>query len=44
MEQVNELFTVMAGRLAYVTYILDELDEAGMAEEAAALISSDSID
>ena len=44
MEQVNELFTVMAGRLAYVTYILDELGEAGMAEEATALISSDAID
>ncbi|HNL86968.1 MAG TPA: hypothetical protein PKH71_07425, partial [Methanoregulaceae archaeon] len=44
MEQVNELFTIMAGRLAYVTYILDELGEAGMAEETAALISSDAID
>jgi glyoxylase-like metal-dependent hydrolase (beta-lactamase superfamily II) len=44
MEQVNELFTIMAGRLAYVTYILDELGEAGMAEEASALISGDTID
>jgi glyoxylase-like metal-dependent hydrolase (beta-lactamase superfamily II) len=44
MEQVNELFTIMAGRLYYVSYVLDELGESGMAEEASALIRSDTID
>jgi hypothetical protein len=44
MEQVNELFTIMAGRLSYVTYILDELGESGMAEEISTLIRSDTID
>ena len=28
MEQVNELFTIMSGRLQYVSYILDELGES----------------
>jgi hypothetical protein len=44
MEQVNELFTVMAGRLYYVSYILDELGESDMAEAASSLIRSDTID
>jgi glyoxylase-like metal-dependent hydrolase (beta-lactamase superfamily II) len=44
MEQVNELFTIMAGRLSYVTYILDELGESGMAEEVSVLIQSDTIE
>jgi glyoxylase-like metal-dependent hydrolase (beta-lactamase superfamily II) len=44
MEQVNELFTIMAGRLHYVSYILDELGESGMAEYASALIKGDTID
>jgi glyoxylase-like metal-dependent hydrolase (beta-lactamase superfamily II) len=44
MEQVNELFTIMAGRLSYVAYILDELGESGMAHEVSALIRSDTID
>jgi glyoxylase-like metal-dependent hydrolase (beta-lactamase superfamily II) len=44
MEQVNEIFTIMAGRLYYVSYIMDELGEADMAKEASALIRSDTID
>jgi glyoxylase-like metal-dependent hydrolase (beta-lactamase superfamily II) len=44
MEQVNELFTIMTGRLSYVAYILDELGESGMAEEVSALIRSDTVD
>ena len=44
MEQVNELFTIMSGRLQYVSYILDELGESGMADQASLLIRSDAID
>jgi glyoxylase-like metal-dependent hydrolase (beta-lactamase superfamily II) len=44
MEQVNELFTIMAGRLHYVSYVLDELGESDMAEQASALIRGDTID
>jgi glyoxylase-like metal-dependent hydrolase (beta-lactamase superfamily II) len=44
MEQVNELFTIMSGRLQYVSYILDELGESGMADQASLLIRGDTID
>ena len=44
MEQVNQLFTVMAGRLYYVSYVLDELEESGTAEELGTLINGDDID
>ena len=44
MEQVNELFTIMSGRLQYVSYILEELGESGMADQASLLIRSDAID
>jgi glyoxylase-like metal-dependent hydrolase (beta-lactamase superfamily II) len=44
MDQVNELFTIMAGRLYYVSYMMDELGESGIAEQMGALISSDRID
>ncbi|MDD1696033.1 MAG: hypothetical protein LUQ54_03960, partial [Methanoregula sp.] len=44
MEQVNELFTIMSGRLQYVSYILDELGESGMAGQASLLIRGDAID
>ena len=44
MEQVNELFTIMAGRLYYVSYVMDELGEAGMAEQMGALIPGNAID
>jgi len=44
MEQVNELFTVMAGRLYYVSHIMDELGEDEIAAGLHALIRGDVID
>jgi len=44
MEEVNELFTIMAGRLYYVSYVLDELGESEIAEEMSTLIHGDDID
>jgi glyoxylase-like metal-dependent hydrolase (beta-lactamase superfamily II) len=44
MEQVNELFTIMSGRLQYVSFILDELGESGIADRSSALIRGDMID
>jgi glyoxylase-like metal-dependent hydrolase (beta-lactamase superfamily II) len=44
MEQVNELFTIMAGRLYYVSYVMDELGESGMAEQMGALLPGNAID
>ena len=44
MEQVNELFTIMAGRLYYVSYVMDELGESDIADRMGALIPADTID
>ena len=44
MEQVNELFTIMAGRLYYVSYVLDELGEEDVAAEVSRLIKGDVMD
>lgn len=44
MEQVNELFTIMAGRLYYVSYVAEELGEADLAEKASALIQGEVVD
>ncbi len=44
MEQVNELFTVMAGRLFYVSYVMDELGESDLAEQTTSLMREDMID
>jgi glyoxylase-like metal-dependent hydrolase (beta-lactamase superfamily II) len=44
MEQVNELFTIMAGRLYYVSYVMDELGESGIAERMGTLIPADTVD
>ncbi|MDD4136324.1 MAG: MBL fold metallo-hydrolase [Methanoregula sp.] len=44
MEEVNELFTIMAGRLYYVAYVLDELGESEIAAELIPLIHGDAID
>jgi glyoxylase-like metal-dependent hydrolase (beta-lactamase superfamily II) len=44
MDQVNELFTVMAGRLYYVSHVMDELGESDIAAGLHALIRSDAID
>ncbi|HET6581397.1 MAG TPA: MBL fold metallo-hydrolase, partial [Methanoregula sp.] len=38
MEQVNEIFTIMSGRLQYVSFILDELGESGIADRSSTLI------
>lgn len=44
MEEVNELFTIMAGRLYYVAFVLDELGESEIAEELNTLLHGDAID
>ncbi len=44
MEQVNELFTIMAGRLYYVSWVMDELGESDIADRMGALIPGDTID
>ncbi|MGD0080674.1 MAG: MBL fold metallo-hydrolase [Methanoregula sp.] len=44
MEQVNELFTVMAGRLSYVSYVMEELGESDVAGRMESLINRDTID
>jgi glyoxylase-like metal-dependent hydrolase (beta-lactamase superfamily II) len=44
MEQVNELFTIMAGRLYYVSYVMNELGEADIADEVIHLVKGDVID
>lgn len=44
MEQVNELFTIMAGRLYYVSYVMEELGEEDVAAEVNRLIKGDVID
>ena len=44
MEQVNELFTIMAGRLYYVSYVMEELGEEDVAAEVCLLIKGDVID
>jgi len=44
MEQVNELFTIMAGRLYYVSYVMEELGEEDVAAEVELLIKGDVID
>ena len=44
MEQVNELFTIMAGRLYYVSYIMEELEEPALADEMGSMINGDTID
>ena len=44
LERVSELFTLMAGRLYYVSYVIEELGETDMAEQLATLIKSDTVD
>ncbi len=44
MEEVNELFTIMAGRLYYVAFVLSELGESEIAEELNTLLHGDTID
>jgi len=44
MEQVNELFTIISGRLGYVSYMMDELGESGVADEMSGLLKAEVID
>ncbi len=44
LEHVSELFTIMAGRLYYVSYVIDDLGETDMAEHLGTLIKSDTVD
>ena len=44
MEQVSELFTVMTGRLYYVSHMMDELGESDIAATLHELIRGDVID
>jgi glyoxylase-like metal-dependent hydrolase (beta-lactamase superfamily II) len=44
MEQVNELFTIMAGRLYYVSYVVDELGESDLAAKTSAMIRGEVVD
>lgn len=44
MEEVNELFTIMAGRLYYVSYVLEELGESDIARRMEMIIPGDTVD
>lgn len=44
MNEVDRLFTIIAGRLVYVAHMLDELEEAGEAERFRTLIDADLVD
>jgi glyoxylase-like metal-dependent hydrolase (beta-lactamase superfamily II) len=44
MNEVERLFTIIAGRLVYVAHMLDELEEAGEAERLRTLIDADLVD
>jgi glyoxylase-like metal-dependent hydrolase (beta-lactamase superfamily II) len=44
MEQVHELFTVLAGRLYYVSHMMEELEESDLVIGLQALIRGDVID
>jgi hypothetical protein len=41
---VNELFTILSGRLYLVAHVLDELEESGEAERLKGIITSEAID
>jgi Zn-dependent hydrolases, including glyoxylases len=44
MEEINELFTILAGRLYYVAHVMEELGETDMAAEAGKLIDAGELD
>jgi len=44
MEEINELFTILAGRLYYVAHVMDELGETDLAADAGKLIDADELD
>jgi glyoxylase-like metal-dependent hydrolase (beta-lactamase superfamily II) len=44
MVEIERLFTIIAGRLAFIAHMLEELEEESEAEETEALINADLID
>jgi len=44
MDEVDRLFTIIAGRLVYVAHVLDELEESGEADRLRGMIDSDLVD
>ncbi|WP_292368742.1 MBL fold metallo-hydrolase [Methanoregula sp. UBA64] len=44
MEEINELFTILAGRLYYVAHVMDELGETDLAAQAGTLIDAKELD
>ena len=44
MDEVNEIFTIMAGRLYYVSYVMDELGEPEIAERMYSQFNGNAID
>jgi glyoxylase-like metal-dependent hydrolase (beta-lactamase superfamily II) len=44
MDAVNEIFTIIAGRLYYISYVMDELGEPEIAERLASQYDSGAID
>jgi anti-anti-sigma factor len=44
MEEVDRLFTIIAGRLVFIAHMLDELEESGEAERFRGMIDSDLVD
>lgn len=44
MEEINELFTILAGRLYYVSHVMDELGETETAVRACTLIDAGELD
>lgn len=44
MDEVDRLFTIIAGRLVYVAHVLDELEESGEADRLRGMIDSNLVD
>jgi len=44
MDEVNEIFTIMAGRLYYISYVMDELGEPEIAERMYSQFNGSTID
>lgn len=44
MAEVDRLFTIVAGRLFFVSHVLEELEEEGEAERLRGLIDADTVD
>ncbi|WP_321504434.1 MBL fold metallo-hydrolase [uncultured Methanoregula sp.] len=44
MDEVNEIFTIMAGRLYYLSYVMDELGEPEIAERLHSQFNGDAVD